>query len=312
MAQVLQHSFTLKRNDDDGKKSVSSALFVWNRSREKSQQLREKIECTISNSPAEIAEECDVVYAMLADPQASIAVAKEFVIGLQKSEDLMKKNGQTVALKKTYVEMSTIDKETSEIVKEMIERDGLGEYLSAPVSGGVKDASCGELLILAGGSRSAYERCEEDFKAMGKKSWFMGDCVKNATDAKMALQIMMGGQVALLAECFAFCEHAGVDGKVWFDVLDLGVMMNPLLRSVGQRMIDGVEKKRTWPKASFQTYLQQKDLKLAIETAEKINLELPVSAAVHQRYVKTSQKGHAYHDFASLRDSYDAPQTKSA
>ena len=48
----------------------------------------------------------------------------------------------------------------------------------------------------------------------------MGPECKNATDAKMALQIMMGGQAALLAECLAFCEHAGVDEKVWFDVLD--------------------------------------------------------------------------------------------
>jgi glyoxylate/succinic semialdehyde reductase len=205
----------------------------------------------------------------------------------------------------TYVEMSTIDAQTSENIKMVIERDQLAEYLAAPVSGGQKDAKEGELLILAAGSERSYEKCLGDFEKMGKQSWLMGPECKNATDAKMALQIMMGGQAALLAECLSFCEYAGVDEKVWFDVLDKGVMMNPLLRSVGNRMFKGVENNRQWPQTLFQTYLQQKDLKLAIETAEKVHCEVPVTAAVHQRYVKASRKGHANEDFASLRDAYD-------
>ena len=151
----------------------------------------------------------------------------------------------------------------------------MAEYLAAPVSGGQKDAKEGELLILAAGAKEAYEKCLIDFDEMGKQSWLMGPECKNATDAKMALQIMMGGQAALLAECLAFCEYTGVDEKVWFDVLDKGVMMNPLLRSVGNRMFKGVENNRTWPQTLFQLYLQQKDLKLAIETAEKSPLRSP-------------------------------------
>ena len=102
-----------------------------------------------------------------------------------------------------------------------------------------KKASCWILAV-----SEAYEKCLIDFDKMGKQSWLMGPECKNATDAKMALQIMMGGQAALLAECLAFCEYTGVDEKVWFDVLDKGVMMNPLLRSGRQ---SNVQRRRKQP-----------------------------------------------------------------
>ena len=52
-----------------------------------------------------------------------------------------------------YVEMSTIDAETSETIKRVIEKDQRAEYLAAPVSGGEKDAKEGALLILAAAER---------------------------------------------------------------------------------------------------------------------------------------------------------------
>ena len=313
MASVLLDAFAAMstRDDDDTK----DALAVWNRTASKAETLKEK-GASVATSPKEMAKSgCEIVYAMLADPTASKMVAEQFAEGLREHHHQQQEQHHHQKQKEggsfnnnnavVYVEMSTIDAETSETIKRVIEKDQRAEYLAAPVSGGEKDAKEGALLILAAGRRAAYEKCLVDFRRMGKQSWLMGPECKNATDAKMALQIMMGGQAALLAECLAFCEYAGVDEKVWFDVLDKGVMMNPLLKSVGNRMFGGVENNRQWPRTLFQTYLQQKDLKLAIETAEKVNCEVPIASAVHQRYVRASKKGHAYEDFAGVRDAYD-------
>lgn len=311
MASVLLDAFAAMSTHDDDTKD---ALSVWNRTASKAETLKEK-GASVATSPKEMAKSgCEIVYAMLADPTASKMVAEQFAEGLrehhhqqqeQHHHQKQKEGGSFNNNAVVYVEMSTIDAETSETIKRVIEKDQRAEYLAAPVSGGEKDAKEGALLILAAGRRAAYEKCLVDFRRMGKQSWLMGPECKNATDAKMALQIMMGGQAALLAECLAFCEYAGVDEKVWFDVLDKGVMMNPLLKSVGNRMFGGVENNRRWPRTLFQTYLQQKDLKLAIETAEKVNCEVPIASTVHQRYVRASKKGHAYEDFAGVRDAYD-------
>ncbi len=315
MASVLLNAFNTTNTTNTN--TQEHHLTVWNRTISKADALKAN-GALVCESPKELAKngQCSIVYAMLADPKASVMVAEQFAEGLREKKMQRKQNEMSVTTDVdennggkddviTYVEMSTIDAQTSENIKLVIERDQMAEYLAAPVSGGQKDAKEGELLILAAGAKEAYEKCLIDFERMGKQSWLMGPECKNATDAKMALQIMMGGQAALLAECLAFCEYTGVDEKVWFDVLDKGVMMNPLLRSVGNRMFKGVENNRTWPQTLFQLYLQQKDLKLAIETAEKVHCEVPVAAAVHQRYVKASRKGHANEDFASLRDAYD-------
>ena len=311
MASVLLNAFNTTNTTNT--QQQQSNLTVWNRTISKADALKAN-GAHVCESPKELAKngQCSVVYAMLADPKASVVVAEQFAEGLREKKMQRKQREMSVTRDTeesddviTYVEMSTIDAQTSENIKLVIERDQMAEYLAAPVSGGQKDAKEGELLILAAGAKEAYEKCLIDFDEMGKQSWLMGPECKNATDAKMALQIMMGGQAALLAECLAFCEYTGVDEKVWFDVLDKGVMMNPLLRSVGNRMFKGVENNRTWPQTLFQLYLQQKDLKLAIETAEKVHCEVPVASAVHQRYVKASRKGHQNEDFASLRDAYD-------
>ena len=52
--------------------------------------------------------------------------------------------------------MSTIDAETSETIKRVIEKDQRAEYLAAPVSGGEKDAKEGALLILAAAERARW------------------------------------------------------------------------------------------------------------------------------------------------------------
>ena len=146
------------------------------------------------------------------------------------------------------------------------------------------------------------------FRRMGKQSWLMGPECKNATDAKMALQIMMGGQAALLAECLAFCERRR--GR------------KSLVRRVGQRRHDepslkirrqpNVRRRRKQsPVAAnaFQTYLQQ-DLKLAIETAEKVNCEVPIKLpSTKMRQSERRKKAAAYEDFAGVRDAYDEKST---
>ena len=282
---------------------------MWNRTASKAETLKEK-GASVATSPKEMAKSgCEIVYAMLADPTASKMVAEQFAEGLREQKQ---KEGGSLNTTTTndavvvYVEMSTIDAETSETIKRVIEKDQRAEYLAAPVSGGEKDAKEGALLILAGHARrSAYEKCLAQLSAHGETVLAMGPECKNATDAKMALQIMMGGQAALLAECLAFCEHAGVDEKVWFGVLDKGAMMNPLLKSVGNRMFGGVENNRRWPRTLFQTYLQQKDLKLAIETAEKVNCEVPIGSMKSTKGTSERRK-----KATRISPAYETPTTR--
>lgn len=102
---------------------------------------------------------------------------------------------------KGYVEMSSIDAETS---KDIYEAWTLrcGKYLEAQIQGSKSQAEEGTLIILAAGDRTLFEECQTCFEAMGRNSFFLGD-VGNASKMNLVLQTMAGVSIASLAESLA-------------------------------------------------------------------------------------------------------------
>lgn len=74
---------------------------------------------------------------------------------------------------KAYVEMSTIDPETSTDIGEGIKQCN-GRYLEAQIHGSRQEAADGMLIILAGGDRSVFEECHSCFKTIAKNTFFLG------------------------------------------------------------------------------------------------------------------------------------------
>jgi 3-hydroxyisobutyrate dehydrogenase len=102
---------------------------------------------------------------------------------------------------KGYVEMSSIDAETS---KDIYEAWTLrcGKYLEAQIQGSKSQSEEGTLIILAAGDRSLFEECQTCFEAMGRNSFFLGD-VGNASKMNLVLQTMAGVAIASIAESLA-------------------------------------------------------------------------------------------------------------
>lgn len=83
MASVLLNSFktTNKKNGEE-----QDALTVWNRTISKADALKAN-GAFVANSPQEMAKSgCSIVYAMLADPKASVSVAEQFAEGLRENK----------------------------------------------------------------------------------------------------------------------------------------------------------------------------------------------------------------------------------
>ena len=60
---------------------------------------------------------------------------------------------------------------------------------------------------------------------------------------------------------------------------------------------------------NFQVYLQQKDLRLALQLADDL-VPAPISAAANGQYIRARQMGYADKDFAAVRAAYDAEVTQ--
>ncbi|KAJ4824725.1 putative oxidoreductase glyr1 [Turnera subulata] len=84
---------------------------------------------------------------------------------------------------KGYIDMSTVDPETSTKISAAITTKG-ASFLEAPVSGSKQPAETGQLVILAAGDKALYDEVMPAFDVLGKKSFFLGQI---GNGAKMKL-----------------------------------------------------------------------------------------------------------------------------
>lgn len=256
-------------------------LTVWNRSPEKCEPLVAS-GAKVVPTPRQVAETSDIVCAMMATPQAVMAVrdgADGILAGMVPG--------------KGYLDFSTIDLETSkETARLARERGAL--FLEAPVAGSRKPAEDATLTIMAAGDRALFDSALPVMETMGKKILFLGE-VGNAARMKLANNLIMGGMMASLAEGMALAARSGLDLSLLLEVLDSGAMSNPMFRLKGPAVAANAE----FPPA-FPLKHMQKDLRLALRLAEEVGQPLFVAATVNELYKGALASGLGDSDFAAV------------
>lgn len=108
---------------------------------------------------------------------------------------------ENITTDKGYVEMTSIDAETSRDLSDALIGKGV-RYLEAQLQGSDKQAENGQLVILGAGDRSLFDDCQSCFKAISKQSYYLGD-VESATKMNSVMQTIAGITMAALAETMA-------------------------------------------------------------------------------------------------------------
>lgn len=193
---------------------------------------------------------------------------------------------------KGYVEMTSIDSETSTDIAEAFFQRG-ARYLEAQIQGSRSQAEEGTLIILAAGDRTLFDECQTCFEAIGKNSYFLGD-VGNATKMNLILQMIAGVSLVGLAESLAVADRAGLQQKDVLEVLELTNMASPLILEKGAEMIKG----------EYTPHLplmhMQKDLRLALNMSEAYEQSLPLTSVANEVFKHAKRLGYAGHDASSV------------
>jgi len=256
-------------------------VMVWNRTPEKVTELIAR-GAIAGGSPREVAASCDVTFAMLADPQASMEVCfcPEGVIA-------------GIGDRRGYVDMSTVDPQTAQRIAKAIGEAG-GRFLEAPVSGSKKPAEEGTLIIMAAGDRALFQEVTPAFDKMGKLTLYLGEEVGRGAQMKLSVNAIMGGMMAAFCEGLALAERVGITIQDMLTVLDHGAMANPMFRLKGGLLLEG-----EFPPA-FPLKHMQKDLRLALLLGDDMALSLPTTASVNESFKKAREEGWGEYDFAAL------------
>ena len=172
------------------------------------------------------------------------------------------------------IDMSSISPSATKEFAGRLADKGIG-YLDAPVSGGEVGAKSGKLTIMAGGSKTDFDRARPLLEIMGGRITHVGKVGAGQT-TKVANQIVVGLTIQAVAEALTFARASGADPAKVREALLGGFADSTILKVHGERMID-----RSF-EPGFRLRLHQKDMDLAVSGARALNIALPNTATVAQ------------------------------
>jgi 3-hydroxyisobutyrate dehydrogenase-like beta-hydroxyacid dehydrogenase len=184
---------------------------------------------------------------------------------------------------------------SAELPKEMNEVLLLKDcfFVDAPISGGQLGAESGNLSIMAGGDREAYEACNKIFKSYSKSHKFMGPSGSGQL-TKMVNQICIAGLIQALAEGIHFSSRAGLNTADVMDVITKGAAQSWQMENRWKTMLNDEYD------FGFAVDLMRKDLDIVQKQAKKMNTEIEITDLVNSFYKDIQNLGGGRWDTSSL------------
>lgn len=190
------------------------------------------------------------------------------------------------------IDFSTIRPDTTvELASQAAER-GL-RILDAPVSGGEAGAKAATLSIMVGGEPEVFAEARPVFDAVGKTIVLVGPHGAGQT-VKAANQLIVAGNIELVAEALVFLEAHGVDTSAAFDVLAGGLAGSRVLDQKRSNMLD-----RSFA-PGFRIDLHHKDMGIVVAAAREAGVIIPLGAVAAQLMASARAAGDGNLDHSAL------------
>lgn len=251
---------------------------VWNRTPEKARAFAAETGTMAYTSLADLATACDVVVTCVSADADVLEVIAALTPRLRPGA--------------VIVDCSTVGVATARRAAEIV-RQASGDFLDAPVSGGVEGARNGTLALMIGGRAETVEKVRPVLEAMGNRIMHMGDT--GAGQATKAVnQVMCAGINQAVTEAMAFGQALELDLDKVIDVVSGGAAGNWFLDKRGKTMIRGGFQ------PGFKLALHHKDLNICLEMAERLGISLPLSAQTRDDYAELMARDHGEDDISGL------------
>lgn len=234
---------------------IGYPLNVFTRTKEKANELIEN-GAVWKNTVAELAQTSDIIISIIGTP--------EDVKSVYFGNDGIIEN----AKKGTYlIDMTTSRPSLAVDIYEKSKEKGL-YALDAPVSGGDIGARDGTLSIMVGGDASVYTTLLPIFKAMGKNIIHQGNAGAGQ-HAKLVNQITVAPLMIGICEALMYAKKANLDQKKVLEAVTAGAAGSWSLSNLAPRMIESDFE------PGFMIKHFVKDMNIAIESAEELDLQTP-------------------------------------
>lgn len=240
-------------------------LFVYNRTVSKTDGLVKR-GATLLKEVKDAPLNADVIFSMVGYPKD----VEEVYLG---ENGLIKtaKEGQV------FVDMTTSSPTLAKKISEEFAKVG-ATALDLPVTGGDIGAKNGTLSIMAGGDKKVFEETVLPLvKNFGKNITYFGEAGKGQY-TKLANQIAIATTMISVTESFKFAKEVGLNLDDFFNIVSTGSGGSFSMTSYGPRILKGDFK------PGFFIHHFIKDMRLALEECEKMNIKLPGLETAYEVY----------------------------
>src|SRR5438046_97095 len=219
------------------------SLVVFNRTRAKAEPLLGAYG-TFSDSPAKLAEQVDVLFTMLAHPDA----VEQAALGRNGFLNYLRPNV-------LWVDCSSVNPSFSKKMAAEAARREI-HFVDAPATGSAVPAAEAKLIFWVGADPADLETIRPLLLCMGNKIVHTGG-QGTGTSMKMVINLLLGTEMAAFAEAMALGEGLGLSSKMLFDSLLGTPVVAPFLAAKRDKIDKGNYE------AEFPLRWMQKDMHLA-------------------------------------------------
>lgn len=237
-------------------------VTVYNRSKEKEASFKSQGIATAA-SPALLLPASDIVIIMVSDDKAI--------------NDIFQGENGLLSAKtsgKIIINMSTVSPAISKEMAALCEQQG-NHYLDAPVSGSVKQAEEGQLVIMVGGKENTFEQAKPILEKIGRLAMLVGDTGAGNT-AKLVINTLLGVYAQGLAEAVVFARQNGIKNTDLLTLINNSALGSPFIKIKGDAIINDNYN------AAFALKHIAKDLRLA----KDLGLNTPLGQVAFETYQK--------------------------
>ncbi|MBF2036984.1 MAG: NAD(P)-dependent oxidoreductase [Leptolyngbyaceae cyanobacterium T60_A2020_046] len=190
------------------------------------------------------------------------------------------------------IDLSTISPMATVALAQVLGQRGV-TLLDAPVSGGSEGAKQGTLSIMVGGDAEAFARARPVLASIGRTITHLGPSGSGQI-TKAINQVIVAGTYWAVAEGITLGLKAGLDMDQVVQAVGGGAAGSWGLTNRSGNMIVN-----EYP-LGFRVRLHQKDLKIALDAAQKLGVALPMAAFVDQAETGLIGRGYGDEDISAI------------
>jgi 3-hydroxyisobutyrate dehydrogenase len=204
----------------------------------------------------------------------------------------------------TYIDLSTNAPSMVKKIGAAMAAKGI-LMLDAPVSGGTVGAEAATIAIMVGGDKKVFDDALPVLQSFSANVIHMGE-LGTGTVAKLVNNMMAFCNAAAAAEGLMLGVTAGLDPQKLVQVISSSSGNSSAFKSFSERALSG-----KFSPPSFALNLAHKDLHLALELADELDVPLPQGSATHNLQRMARRMGLGGNDSSAILQVYESVLKKT-